>query len=89
MKISVAHARGAKGNWYHLDLPEPITAAEALRASPVFEHYPDLDLETHRIGIFGKFCTPETELKAGDRVEIYLPVQRQPDEDEDEDEEED
>lgn len=48
MKISVAHARGAKGNWYHLDLPEPITAAEALRASPVFQHYPDLDLETHR-----------------------------------------
>ena len=86
MKISVAHARGAKGNWYHLDLPEPITAAEALRASPVFEQYPDLDLETHRIGIFGKFCTPETELKAGDRVEIYLQVQRQPDEDEDEEE---
>ena len=86
MKISVAHARGAKGNWYQLDLPEPVTAQEALKASPVFQHYPDLDLATHRIGIFGKFCTAETELKEGDRVEIYLPVTRQADEDEDDDE---
>ncbi|MDD2343359.1 MAG: RnfH family protein [Tolumonas sp.] len=86
MKISVAHARGAKGNWYQLDLPEPVTAQEALQASPVFHHYPDLDLATHRIGIFGKFCTPDTVLKEGDRVEIYLPVTRQPDEDEDDDE---
>ncbi|ACQ93933.1 protein of unknown function UPF0125 [Tolumonas auensis DSM 9187] len=85
MKISVAHARGAKGNWYQLDLPEPVTAQEALQASPVFQHYPDLDLDTHRIGIFGKFCAADTVLKAGDRVEIYLPVQRQADEDEDDD----
>lgn len=86
MKISVAHARGAKGNWYQLDLPEPVTAQEALHASPVFQHYPDLDLATHRIGIFGKFCAVDTVLKEGDRVEIYLPVQRQADEDEDDDE---
>ena len=86
MKISVAHARGAKGNWYQLDLPEPVTAQEALKASPVFHHYPDLDLATHRIGIFGKFCTAETVLKEGDRVEIYLPVTRLADEDEDDDE---
>ncbi len=85
MKISVAHARGAKGNWYQLDLPEPITAGEALYASPVFQHYPDLDPEVHRIGIFGKTCTADTVLKEGDRVEIYLPVQRQA-EDEDDDE---
>ncbi len=83
MKISVAHARGAKGNWYQLDLPEPVTVQDALLASPVFQHYPDLDLTVHRIGIFGKFCTADTVLKEGDRVEIYLPVQRQTGEDED------
>ena len=77
MKVSVAHARGAKGSWYHLDLPEPATAREALLASPLLTQYPELDLEAHRIGIFGKFCTPDTELKEGDRVEIYLPLERQ------------
>jgi Uncharacterized protein conserved in bacteria len=86
MKISVAHARGAKGNWYQLDLPEPVTAAEALRASPLFQQYPDLDLTTHKIGVFGKICTAETPLKEGDRVEIYLPIQRQASADDEDDE---
>lgn len=85
MKISVAHARGAKGSWHYLDLPEPVTAKAALEASPLFQQYPDLDLETHRIGIFGKFCTAETELKEGDRVEIYLPVLRQAEADDEDD----
>lgn len=86
MKVSVAHARGAKGSWYRLDLPEPVTAEQALLASPVFQQYPDLDLQTHKIGIFGKICTKATPLKEGDRVEIYLPAQRQAsDDDEDDD----
>lgn len=76
MQISVAHARGAKGSWYRLDLPEPVTAAEALAASPVFQHYPDLDVSVHKIGIFGKLCKPDTLLHEGDRVEIYLPANR-------------
>ena len=36
MKISVAHARGAKGNWYQLDLPEPVTAQEACKLPQFF-----------------------------------------------------
>ena len=55
------------------------------RLHPSFSIIRNLDLDTHRIGIFGKFCAADTVLKAGDRVEIYLPVQRQADEDEDDD----
>lgn len=71
MKISVAHARGARGNWYLLDLPEPVTALQALQASPLLAQYPDLDPAIHKLGIFGKPCKPETQLQTGDRVEIY------------------
>ena len=86
MKISVAHTRGAKGTWLHLDLPEPVTALEALKASPLFELYPDLDPAVHKLGIFGKSCSADTQLKEGDRVEIYLPIQRPLDADDDDDE---
>ena len=86
MKFTVAHARGARGTWLDMDMAEPITIAEALLASPLFEQYPDLDLGQHKVGVFGKSCPPDTLVKAGDRVEIYLPIQRQLD-DEDEDEE--
>ncbi|MEZ7862634.1 MAG: RnfH family protein [Aeromonadaceae bacterium] len=85
MKISVAHARGARGNWYHLDLPEPVTALQALQASPLLTQYPDLDPAIHKLGIFGKPCKPDTQLQPGDRVEIYLPLQRVVTEDDEDD----
>lgn len=85
MKISVAHARGAKGTWLQLDLPEPVTALEALQASSLFQTYPDLDPVVHKIGIFGKTCAADTQLKEGDRVEIYLPIQRPLDTDDEDD----
>ncbi len=87
MKISVAHARGAKGSWFELDLPEPVTALAALQASPLLQTYPDLDPTIHKIGIFGKSCSPDTQLKEGDRVEIYLPILRQLGDDEEDDDE--
>ena len=88
MKISVAHARGAKGHWFELDLPEPVTALAALHASPLFQLYPDLDPTQHKMGIFGKSCSPDTALKAGDRVEIYIPIQRVIGDDDDDDDDE-
>ena len=86
MKISVAHARGARGSWYHLNLPEPVTALQALQASPLLAQYTDLDPAQHKLGIFGKPCKPDTPLQEGDRVEIYLPLQREVSDDEDDDE---
>jgi putative ubiquitin-RnfH superfamily antitoxin RatB of RatAB toxin-antitoxin module len=86
MKFSIAHARGAQGTWFDVDMPEPVTIAEALISSTLFEQYPDLDLTRHKVGIYGKSCSPDTQVKAGDRVEIYLPIQRELTDDEDEDE---
>lgn len=86
MKVSVAHARGGQGAWFHLDLPEPVTAGEALLASPLLGRFPDLDPTRHKIGIFGKSCRPDTPLKEGDRVEIYLPLNRVLGDDDDDDE---
>lgn len=63
MKVSVAHARGAKGSWYHLDLPEPVTVLTAIRASPLLSQYPDLDPTIHKMGVFGKVCSGETICK--------------------------
>ena len=62
------------------------TALQALQASPLLGQYPDLDPAVHKIGIFGKPCSPDTQLQAGDRVEIYLPLQRIAGDDEDEEE---
>jgi uncharacterized protein len=86
MKFSIAHARGAQGTWFDVDMQEPVTIAEALLSSTLFEQYPDLDLSQHKVGVFGKSCSPDTQVKPGDRVEIYLPIQRELEDEEEEDE---
>lgn len=84
MKFSIAHARGSDGVWLDVDMPEPITIAEALKQSPLLDLYPDLDLNQHKVGIFGKCCPQHTLIAAGDRVEIYLPLERELDADDEE-----
>lgn len=63
-----------------LELPAPVTALDAIRASGLFERHPELALGGPLIGIWGRACAPETLLADGDRVEIYRPLTRDPNE---------
>jgi putative ubiquitin-RnfH superfamily antitoxin RatB of RatAB toxin-antitoxin module len=85
MKFSVAHAQGAKGHWLMQERPEPVSVLEAISLSPLLSLYPELDVNTCKFGVFGKICAPTTQVKEGDRVEIYLPVQRVEEDDDDDD----
>jgi len=86
MKFSVAHVNGAQGRCIQMKLEAPVTVREAILASPLPHLFPYLDLATHRTGIYGRLCPPDTPVSEGDRVEIYLPAVRK-DSDEDSDEE--
>lgn len=67
-------------------LVEPgTTAFQAVERSGIVREYPELDIEKAKMGIFGqalgtKGLKPprEHELQAGDRVEIYRPLQSDP-----------
>ncbi|WP_041523700.1 RnfH family protein [Gilvimarinus agarilyticus] len=67
-------------------LVEPgTTAFQAVERSGIVREYPELDIESAKMGIFGqalgtKGLKPprEHELQAGDRVEIYRPLQADP-----------
>lgn len=50
------------------------TIREGVMASGVLEHYPELDIEALKVGIFGKLATLKTPLRAKDRIEIYRPL---------------
>ena len=51
-------------------LPE-VSAEQAIQASGVLREFPEIDLATAQIGIYGKPCEMSTLLRDGDRVEIY------------------
>ena len=56
---------------HELKLPTKATVASAITASGLAEQYPDYPVFDLPAGIWGRRVTAETELKDGDRVEIY------------------
>ncbi len=61
-----------------LSLPEGATLLQAVRESGVLQRHPEIDLNTQKLGIFGKIKPADTLLRDGDRVEIYRPLQADP-----------
>jgi putative ubiquitin-RnfH superfamily antitoxin RatB of RatAB toxin-antitoxin module len=53
---------------------EPLTAQQAIEASGILQRFPEIDLKTNKIGIFGKAAKLDAMLTEGDRVEIYRPL---------------
>lgn len=51
-----------------------LTVEQAIRRSGILERFPEIDLAVAKVGIFGKLAALDTELNAGDRVEIYRPL---------------
>ena len=54
------------------------TARQAVLASPVANDFPDADVHTAPLGIFGKRVKDDTVLRDGDRIEIYRPLVADP-----------
>jgi uncharacterized protein len=81
VKIAVAFSPGPGAALeLSLDLPEAATALDAIRASGLAERFPDVDIGTATIGVWGRPCAPDTLLHEGDRVEVYRPLTMDPNE---------
>ncbi|EIC20024.1 RnfH family protein [Thiorhodovibrio frisius] len=78
MQVSVAYADKFKQTWLTLDVPDGSSIQEAIEHSGILRQYPDIDLDTQRVGIFGRLSKLEAKLKPGDRVEIYRPITADP-----------
>ncbi|MFC3395544.1 RnfH family protein [Brenneria rubrifaciens] len=76
MKFTIAHVNGDQSRCIEMDLPAPVTLREAFLASPLPALFPWLDPDVHRMGVFGRLCPADSEVHEGDRVEIYLPIER-------------
>jgi len=72
--VEVAYATKKEQVIISLEIPEASTAQQAIENSKILERFQEIDLNKNRIGIFSKPCTLSTELREGDRVEIYRPL---------------
>ena len=61
-----------------LDLPEGASVQGAIEASGFREAWPEAQVNEDRLGIFARKCDFATQLRDGDRVEIYRPLKIDP-----------
>ncbi len=76
--VEVAYAATERQQVLQIRVPEGTTLIEAVKASGIVEQFPEIDLDTARLGIFGRVEHPERRLEAHDRVEIYRPLVTDP-----------
>lgn len=61
-----------------LEVAAGCTAIEAVQQSGILAQFSMVDSNNLKLGIFSKAIKPDTVLRAGDRVEIYRPLQADP-----------
>jgi putative ubiquitin-RnfH superfamily antitoxin RatB of RatAB toxin-antitoxin module len=74
MNVGVCYAQADRQLWLKLEVPDGSTVAEAIALSGLLAQYPEIDLDTQKVGIFGKIAKLDTAVKEGDRVEIYRKI---------------
>jgi putative ubiquitin-RnfH superfamily antitoxin RatB of RatAB toxin-antitoxin module len=74
IKVEVFYANAEKQFLQEVEILQGAKAIEAIQQSTVLQQFPEIDLTKNQIGIFSKKINLDTELKAGDRIEIYRPL---------------
>lgn len=76
ISVEVAFALPHEQKIVRLQVPEDCSAYEAVVQSRIVELYPQIDIDTVPMGIFGKAIRNPKDviLKEGQRVEIYRPL---------------
>ncbi len=79
MNIGVAYVTPIHKVWIRMEMPDGCSVEEAITRSGVLTQFPDIDLSTQKVGIFGRIVRLTQTLEDGDRVEIYRPITVDPD----------
>lgn len=74
MNIEVAYALANQQTLLSLVVDDNTTIEQGIRISGILNKYPQINLATDKVGIFGKIATLETPLRNKDRIEIYRPL---------------
>ena len=78
ISVEVVYATRERQILVAIRLTDGATAADALRESAISFPVRQPGQQFGAIGIRGRVVSPETQLKNGDRVEIYRPLTRDP-----------
>ena len=76
--VEVVFALPERQALLEVSLPEGASVADAIAASGISAAFPDFALDELEAAIWGRVVNRDTPLKAGDRVELYRPLELDP-----------
>jgi len=78
LRIEVAYALREEQVLVSLEVEEGATVLQAIESSRILARFPEIELVSERVGVFGKVVALNTPLRDGDRVEIYRRLEADP-----------
>jgi len=71
IQIELIYALPQNQTLINLSIQSDATVEQAIEQSGILKDYPEIDLQTNKVGIFSKVCQLSDGLHPGDRIEIY------------------
>ena len=78
IRVEVAYARPDAQLIIPVEATEGATLEQVIIQSRIQERFPEIDLNSAKVGIFGKIGKLSATVRNGDRVEIYRPLLADP-----------
>jgi putative ubiquitin-RnfH superfamily antitoxin RatB of RatAB toxin-antitoxin module len=78
LQVYVVYATPAEEFIHPMRVQPGATIGQAIEGSGVLARFPDINLVTQPVGIYGKKKTLDTVLRERDRIEIYRPLVADP-----------
>lgn len=74
INIEVVYGLPDKQTLLSLSVAEDVLVKDAIIESGILEQYPEIDLDSSKVGIWNRVCKMDASLREGDRIEIYRPL---------------
>lgn len=74
MQVGIAYSEAGQQIWLTIEVPAESTVRQVIDRSGVLRSFPSIDLQTQKVGVFGRLVKLDAPLRPGDRVEIYRPI---------------
>ncbi len=78
IQVEIVFALADRQELIEVEVPDGATVADVIASSRIDARFPNRDLEDLPVGIWGREVERTARVRAGDRVEIYRPLQMDP-----------
>jgi len=78
VEVEVAYAKADVQAVLPVTLPAGATVRALIEASGILDVFPEISLETQRVGVFGTLVDLDFKPQSGERVEVYRPLMIDP-----------